>query len=153
MEPSPPEPMPSPTPSELKKQLIAAGLEIFRVQGNRVHLADRVRENLIMDAGVAAVATDPLAVRIVVRSQASHYPGETPDQLFGRARSLAAASEARGYLEVEATVVPVRDPGGGPTTLDTWYELVYSRVMPDVQAAIDEAKRVLPVEKFVKGGQ
>src|SRR5262249_41968999 len=46
--------MPSVTPSELKKQLIAAGLEIFRVQGNRVHLADRVRENLIMDGGVSA---------------------------------------------------------------------------------------------------
>src|SRR5262245_29782362 len=100
--------MPLPTPNELKKQLIAAGLEIFRVQGQRVHLADRVRENLIMESGVAAVAADPPAVRLVVRAQASHFPGESPDQLFRRAREMAAASEARGYREVETTVVPVK---------------------------------------------
>jgi hypothetical protein len=138
--------MPSPTPSELKKQLIAAGFEIFRVQGNRVHLADRVRENLMMDAGVAAVASDPPAVRLVVRSQASHFAGETPDQLFGRARSLAAASVARGYYEVEATVVPVRDPGGGPTTLDTWYEVAYEKVVTDAEL-VAELRYALGVEK------
>ena len=138
--------MPTPNPTELKKQLIAAGLEIFRVQGNRVHLADRVRENLIMDGGVAAVASDPLAVRLVVRAQASQFGGETPDQLFARARSLAAASEARGYSEVDATVVPVRDPGGGPTTLDTWYEVSYEKVVAE-DDLIAELRYALGVEK------
>jgi hypothetical protein len=138
--------MPSPTPSELKKQLIALGFEIFRVQGNRVHLADRVRENLIMDGGVAAVASDPLTVRLVVRAQASHFPGDTPDQLFGRARSLAAASEARGYREVETTVVPVRDPGGGPTTLDTWYEVAYEKTVTE-EELVAELRYALGVEK------
>jgi hypothetical protein len=138
--------MPSPTPSELKKQLIALGLEIFRVQGNRVHLADRVRENLIMDGGVAAVASDPLAVRLVVRAQASHFAGDTPDQLFGRARSLAQASEARGYREVETTVVPVRDPGGGPGTLDTWYEVAYEKTVTEEELVV-ELRYALGVEK------
>ncbi len=68
--------MPSPSPSELKKQLILAGFEIFRVQGNRIHLADRVRENLIMDGGVAAVVAEQLAVRFVVKAQSSQFPGE-----------------------------------------------------------------------------
>ena len=143
--------MSSPTPNELKKQLIAAGLEIFRVQGNRVHLADRVRENLIMDGGVAAVATDPPAVRLTVRAQASRFTGEAPDQLFSRARSLAAPSQSRGYLEVEATVVAIRDPGGGPSTLDTWYEVAYEKVVAE-EDLIDELKYALGVEKAASTG-
>ncbi|HVU04452.1 MAG TPA: hypothetical protein VHE30_21995 [Polyangiaceae bacterium] len=143
--------MASPTPSELKKELIAAGLEIFRVQGNRVHLADRVRENLIMDSGVAAVATDPLAVRLVLRAQASHFPGETPDQLFGRARGLAGGSVQRGYAETEATVVPIRDPGGGPGTLDTWYEVVFERVVSRADL-VEELRYALSVEKAASTG-
>jgi len=143
--------MPSPSPTELKKQLIAAGLEIFRVQGNRVHLADRVRENLIMDGGVAAVASDPLSVRLVVRAQASHFAGESPEQLFGRARGLATASEQRGYVEVDTAVVPIRDPGGGPGTLDTWYEVSYEKaVSPDELVA--ELRYALGVEKAAGTG-
>jgi hypothetical protein len=129
--------MPTPTPSELKRQLVAAGLEIFRVHGSRVHLADRVRENLIMDSGVAAVAGDPLQVRLVVRAQASHFPGESPDQLFTRARQLAAQSAERGYLEVETTVVPIKDPGGGPQTLDTWFEVAYEKSVADGELVVE----------------
>lgn len=143
--------MPSPTPIELKKQLIAAGLEIFRVQGNRVHLADRVRENLIMDGGVAAIAADPPGVRLVVRAQASHFVGETPDQLFERARSLAAPSRALGYSETEAMVVPIRDPGGGPTTLDTWYEVAYEKSVGDGDL-VAELRYALGVEKAASTG-
>jgi hypothetical protein len=143
--------MPSPTPSELKKQLIAAGLEIFRVQGNRVHLADRVRENLIMDGGVAAVAGEPLSVRLVVRAQASLFSGESPEQLFGRARTLAAPSVQRGYLEVDTAVVPIRDPGGGPGTLDTWYEVTYEKPVSEDEL-VAELRYALGVEKAAGTG-
>jgi hypothetical protein len=138
--------MPSPTPSELKKQLISAGLEIFRVQGARVHLADRVRENLIMDSGVAAVASDPPAVRLVVRAQASHFPGESHDDLFRRARALASGSEGRGYRETDTTVVPVKDPGGGPQTLDTWFEVAYEKAVAP-EDLVAELGYALGVEK------
>ena len=143
--------MPSLTPSELKKQLIAAGLEIFRVQGSRIHLADRVRENLIMDGGVSAVVGDPLVVRLVVRAQSSHFPGESADQLFGRARGVAARSEARGYSEVGTTVVAINDPGGGPNTLDTWYEVAYEKAV-DPGDLLDELKYALGVEKTASTG-
>src|SRR5262249_39340298 len=109
--------MASPSPNDLKKRLIASGLEIFRVQAARIHLADRVRDNLIMDSGVAAVAASPPAVRLVFRAQSTHFPGESPDKLFGRARLLALESQRRGYQEVETMVVPIKDPGGGPSTL------------------------------------
>jgi hypothetical protein len=141
----------SPTPNELKKQLTLAGLEVFRIQGSRVCLADRVRENLIMDSGVSAVVGDPLVVRFVVRAQASHFPGQTAEKLFGMARKIAAESEARGYREVETAVVPIKDPGGGPGTLDTWYEVAYE---VEVQPAglIDELKYALGVEKYANAG-
>ena len=143
--------MPSLTPSELKKQLIAAGLEIFRVQGNRIHLADRVRENLIMDGGVAAIAGDPLMVRFVVRAQSSQFPGESADQLFGRARNAASASAPRGYREVETLVVNINDPGGGPQTLDTWYEVAYEKSV-EPSELVDELRYALGVEKSASTG-
>jgi hypothetical protein len=143
--------MPSVTPTELKKQLIAAGLEIFRVQGNRIHLADRVRENLIMDGGVAAIVGEPLAVRFVVRAQSSHFPGESEDQLFGRARGAASASTPRGYHEVETAVVPINDPGGGPQTLDTWYEVAYEKPV-EANDLLTELRYALGVEKTASTG-
>jgi hypothetical protein len=143
--------MPRHTPSELKKQLIAAGLEIFRVQGNRIHLADRVRENLIMDGGVWAVVDEPLTVRFVVRAQSSHFPGESADQLFRRARGLASPSESRGYREVETAVVSINDPGGGPQTLDTWYEVSYEKAVA-AEELLDELKYALAVEKTTSTG-
>lgn len=143
--------MPSLTPSELKKQLTAAGLEIFRVQGNRIHLADRVRENLIMDGGVAAVAGDPLVVRFVVRAQSSQFPGESADQLFGRARDAASASAPRGYREVGTSIVHINDPGGGPQTLDTWYEVAYEKPVEPGEL-VDELKYALGVEKSASTG-
>jgi hypothetical protein len=143
--------MPSLTPSELKKQLIAAGLEIFRVQGNRIHLADRVRENLIMDGGVCAVVGEPLVVRLVVRAQSSHFPGESADQLFSRARGVAARSEPRGYREAGTAVVSINDPGGGPQTLDTWYEVAYEKPV-DAKELLDELRYALGVEKTASTG-
>jgi hypothetical protein len=138
--------MPVPTPIELKKQLIAAGFEIFRVQGTRVHLAERVRENLIMDGGVAAVAGETLAVRLIVRAQASHFPGETPDQLFMHARALAAPSTANGYREVDTKVVIINDPGGSTTTLDTWYEISFEKPVAEGDL-VAELRYALGVEK------
>jgi hypothetical protein len=141
----------SPTPNELKKQLTQAGLEVFRVQGFRVCLADRVRENLIMDSGVSAIVGDPLVVRFVVRAQANHFPGETPENLFGLARKLAEKSQERGYREVETAVVPIKDPGGGPGTLDTWYEVAFELEVEHEQL-LDELRYALGVEKSVDAG-
>ena len=130
---------------------MAAGFEIFRVQGSRVHLADRVRENLIMDSGVAVAAGSPFVVRVVFRAQSSHFPGEGAEPLFGRAKALAGSSEARGYREVDTTVVPVKDPGGGPATLDTWYEVAYERSV-DEKDLEGELRYALGVEKTASTG-
>lgn len=45
--------MPLTSPVELKRALVREGFEIYRTAGRFVLLADRVRDNLIMDSGVA----------------------------------------------------------------------------------------------------
>jgi hypothetical protein len=116
--------MPGP-PSTLKKALVAEGFEIYRSSPNQVTLADRVRDNLLMDSGVAVMQGENLAVRVVLRAQASNFPGESPDALFGRARGLSGELTGRGYHEVTADNVPVQDPSDRTRTLDTWYEVSY----------------------------
>lgn len=116
--------MPGP-PSALKKALIAEGFEIYRTSSNQVTLADRVRDNLLMDSGVAVVQGESLAVRVVLRAQASNFPGEGPEGLFARARALSVELASRGYQEVAADSVPVQDPSDRSRTLDTWHEVSY----------------------------
>jgi hypothetical protein len=148
-----------PSIQELKKTLMAAGLEIFRTRPDAVHLAERPRPNQILDAGISvrpAGAEHPAGsyeLRVVLRCQRSDFPRETPDQLWQRVRDLAKAEvTSTGFGEIEHRELPVADPGDKTRTLDVWYELVFSRVLPDLQGAIDEAKRVLLVEKFVEKG-
>lgn len=138
--------MSSSKPTALKTRLVSAGFEIFRVRGNQIRLADRVRENLIMDSGVSAVAGERLAVRIILKAQANQFPGESEAQLFERARKMAGPLHDRGYVEVEATVVPVDDPGGGDATLDTWYELAWERAVDESELA-EELRYALALEK------
>src|SRR4051812_44891039 len=115
-----------PTPAEIKKALLAAGFEIYRTRGDVVHVADRVRENLLMDSGVFIRATGP-TVGFVVRAQRNDFPGEPEDRLFERARALGASAVARGYGEVDTQLRKVFDPGDPERTLDTWCEVSFEK--------------------------
>jgi len=134
-------------PSALKKALIAEGFEIYRTSPTQVTLADRVRDNLLMDSGVAVVQGESTAVRVVLRAQASNFPGEAPEGLFGRARELSDALIGRGYLEIAADAVPVQDPSDRSRTLDTWYEVSYSLTLPDEGTLYDELRFALGLNK------
>ncbi len=83
------------TVAEIKKALVAAGLEIYRTRGQVITLADRVRENLLMDAGAFVGVGEALRVGLVIRAQASDFPGEAEAQLFERARAVAARGDPR----------------------------------------------------------
>lgn len=131
---------------ELKKRLAAAGFEVFRVVGPRIHLADRVRDNLIMDSGVSAMAS-PLAVRFVARAAQSSYVSEAEDALFERARGVAETAASRGYREVETTVARIEDPGGGGATLETWFEVTFEKQVASEDQLIDELRFALGLEK------
>jgi len=134
-------------PSALKKSLVAEGFEIYRTSPTWVSLADRVRDNLLMDAGVAAVEGDVPGVRVIVRARAGDFPGETPETLFDRARALGDELRQKGYREVAAEAVPVPDPGDRSRTLDTWYEVSFERAVADEPELFAELRYALGVPK------
>ena len=145
--------MPNPTPQELKKLLIAEGLEIYRTLPDRVVIADRVRDNLIMDSGVSAISRDQgMAVRVVFRAQSSDFQGETPQGLMGHARRLAQHMTSSGYAEVAADEVPIHDPGDRTRVLDTWYEVSFERPVADAIELVSELRAALEWSKVAARG-
>jgi hypothetical protein len=137
--------MPDPSSIELKRILLSHGFEIYRTTQDAVVLADRVRDNLLMDSGVAAKLLPALAVRLVVRAEALQFPGEQAEELLSRARALAQA--AAEYREVDTRVVPIHDPGDRSLTLDTWYEVWMERRVGDVDELCSELRRALSFER------
>ena len=128
---------PNLTPQEIKQTLIDAGLEVYRTTGEEVIVADRVRDNLILDSGVRVRAGDPMEVRLIMGLRQTQYPNEPPDALFGRLRELAAEAVGKGFAEVDAKQAPVNDPADAKKRLDTFFELVFSKREPDRAAMLD----------------
>lgn len=144
-----------PSIQDLKRQLVAAGLEIYRTRPDAVHLAERPRDNQILDAGISVRPAGPpdgaLEVRVVMRAQRSDFPREPVESLYERVRQLAATEVlGTGFTEIETREQSMLDPGDKSKTLDMWYELVFSKVLGDLDTAVAEVKRVLPLDKFVK---
>lgn len=145
--------MPPPTPQELKKLLMSAGFEVYRTLADRVVLADRVRDNLIMDSGVSALSQDGrLGVRVVFRAQGCDFQGESPEGLIAHARRLGQQSLSHGYSEVGTSVVPIHDPGDKSRLLDTWYEVAFERSVSDEGELVPELKASLEWQKIATRG-
>jgi hypothetical protein len=119
--------MPSARVQEVKKLLTSSGYIVYRSGPDVVHLAERVRENLIMDANVSVVTEPQLRVRVITRAQRTDFPSshETPESLFDRAREIGIAAMARGFREVAAEAVPQLDPGDPKRVLDVWYQVTF----------------------------
>jgi hypothetical protein len=131
----------------LKKALVEAGLEVFRTRGDEIVLAERPRENLIMDSGVRLRAGDPLEVRLVLRVQKADFPNEDDGTLFERVRRLGAQAIGLGFAEVGTSVTRVTDPGDPERTLDTFYEVTYSKPAGALADALVELKIALGLPK------
>jgi hypothetical protein len=139
--------MPSFSPQQLKKALTAAGFEVFRTLGDEVVLAERVRENLIMDSGVRLKALSPLEVKLVVRALKSDFPNEDEVRLFERARLVAAPAFEGGFREVATLVHPVHDPADPERTLDTFYEVVLAKNVDELEGAFAALRFALSLHK------
>jgi hypothetical protein len=139
------------TPQQLKKTLVANGFEVFRTLPDEVVLAERVRENLILDSGVrvAPLANGGLQVRLVLRAQKADFPSEDDDALFARARKLAEPAIQSGFAEVSTAVTAVKDPADASRTLDTFYEVNLMQEVASVDDAVAVIKFVLSLEKAV----
>jgi len=139
--------MPPPNPSELKKLLLAEGFEVYRTLGDQIVLADRVRDNLIMDSGVAARLGDVPSVRFVVRAQGGDFPNDSTAAIFDRARQMAQDALGRGYREISANSVEVRDPGDDSQTLDVWHEVAFEKALANEAELVAELRYALSLEK------
>ncbi len=143
------------TPQQLKKALVASGFEVFRTLPEEVVLAERVRENLILDSGVRVAPIDggnKLQVRLVLRAQRADFPNEDEPSLFARVRKLAEPAIAKGFAEVSTAVTAVKDPADASRTLDTFYEVNLSHDVATVEDAVPVIKFVLSLEKAVGHG-
>ena len=142
-----PEPLPPNASSHIKRALVDAGFEIFRTRGDEIVLAERPRENLIMDSGVRLRVSEPLEVRVVLRAQKADFPSDDDSNLFDRVRRLGASTLADGFAEINATMTRVADPGDASRTLDTFYEITYTKVADALSEAILEMKQAMRIEK------
>jgi hypothetical protein len=132
--------------SDIKRALREAGVEIYRTRDEVVHVADRVRENLIMDAHIRVRAEQP-AVLFYVRAEQTDFPGEADDALFDRARRCGDAAIERGFHEARAFVTEVPDPGNPERTLDRWFQVQFEKPVEDIASAVAEVRFALEIEK------
>lgn len=139
------------TPQQLKKALVASGFEVFRTLPDEVVLAERVRENLILDSGVrlAPLTDGKFQVRLVLRAQRADFPNEDETNLFERVRTLAEPAIAHGFAEVATAVTAVTDPADATRTLDTFYEVKLAHDVATVEDAVPILRFVLGLEKAV----
>jgi hypothetical protein len=133
------------TPQQVKRLLVDAGFEVFRTRGDEVMLAERPRENLILDSLVSLKCGPPLTVRAVFRAQKSSFQHDDAPQLFRRVRDLA--SLAVGFEEHSAHVVPVSDPGDSSHVLDEFYDVVVAAEASSLDAAIDLLRQAIGFDK------
>jgi hypothetical protein len=139
------------TPQQLKKALLASGFEVFRTLPTEVVLAERVRENLILDSGVriAPLEGGKLQVRLVLRAQKADFPNDDDAALFDRVRKLAEPAITKGFSEQSTGVRAVSDPGDATRTIDTFYEVFLSQDVASVEDAVPVLKLALSLEKAV----
>ena len=135
-----------PTPAEIKKALLQAGVEVYRTRSDGVHVAERVRENLLMDSGIV-VGAEPLRITFVVRAQRNDFPGAADEHLFERARGQARPAAARGYCERGTSLREVTDPGDSQRTLDTWCEVQFEKTVASLDLVAGEVGFILSLEK------
>ncbi len=124
------------TPQELKKALISAGHEVFRTLGQEIVLADRARENLVLDSGVRVRVHDDggFEVRVILGMRKSLHPTDAESVLYDRIRELAKDLSSDGFIEAHAAPRSIPDPADAAKTLDTFCEVIFTKRVDSLDA-------------------
>lgn len=139
------------TVQELKKALVQAGFDVYRTRGDDVHLAERPRENLIMEAGV--VVNVGLSVRVVTRAQRNDFPHESDEHLLARARSLGSSAVARGFEESAHQTRSLHDPGDDSKVIDVWHEITFAKGSSTLEELLSDVQFAVKLEKCATGNE
>ncbi len=132
---------------EIKQSLVESGLEVYRTTGQEVIVADRVRDNLILDSGVRVRAGDKMSVCVIMGLRRGQFPNESDDQVFERLRKLTASASAHGFSEERSGTSAVNDPADAERTLDTFFEVVLVKSAADKAGMLDLVRFALDVAK------
>jgi len=121
---------------------------VYRTENDSVVIAERVRENLILDSGVR-VGGEPLRVAFEASAQLSHHPGLDRESLFSKARQLGEAARDRGYAEVNTDLRDLPDPNDPERVLDQQAVVVFAREVTDLDAAMADVAFALGLDRHV----
>jgi hypothetical protein len=133
---------------DLKRALVGAGLEVFRVREDEVHLAERQNVQL-MEAGVRARGGAKPQVAVVARAQRSDSPAASDHALYDAIRKQVNELLAAGYVEASAAAREIRSVSDHAHVLDVWYEVTLVRAVESLEEAVTEVQRALRVERYV----
>lgn len=132
---------------QVKKELIDAGLEIYRTKPSELEIAERVRLH-IMDSGVRV--RDDLTVVFTARSQRSDFPSVAAETLFEKVRAVVGEPALqRGYVEENSQTVDVKDPMDDEKILDVWHEVIYAKPADELASVIEEVRWALGLDRYV----
>ncbi len=133
---------------ELKRNLVIAGLEVFRTRGDEVHLAERQNVQL-MEAGVRVRGGAAPCVTVVVRAQRNDAPALAPEAMLDAVRARSAPLRDAGYAEVSSGAREIRSVSDPSQLLDVWFEVVWQRAVSTQEEAVAEARRCMSAERYV----
>ncbi len=139
------------TPKELKKELTARGLLVYRTLADGVALAEYERENLLVDAGIRVLAVPDLGLEIRFRVEQHAFPGEPDPKLYERARKLAQQARLFGLLECHVERTPQPSASDPERVMDTFFDVVYRSVASDLDQLVAHAKQALASPRSLGG--
>ncbi len=136
--------------AETKKLLTARGWMVYRTVGEAVLLAERVRDNLIMEAYVSVHVGDPVLVRFAARAQRADFPSssETEASLLERARKMGEPALRWGFREQRTEVEAITDPMDPGRSLDTWYQVHFEKAVTTEEALLEAVEQAMGLEKI-----
>jgi hypothetical protein len=138
------------TPQELKQSLVAGGLEVYRTTGAEVRLAERPRENLILDSGVKVASEgSQFVVTVVFRAEKTAHPDLRDTGIFSRVAMSALLAEDHGFVETDRALKRIEDPSNPGRVLDTFYEITMVMGCNDIASALDLVRFALALERSV----
>ncbi len=137
------------TLDSLKQALGDAGFEIYRIDGDDIRVAERVRMHL-MESGVVVCCDDTPHVALTVRGQRSDFPSINESELFDRVRdTFAPQMSERGFEERSASTREINNPADDSQLLDVWFEITFVRAASDASSVVDDVRWALSVSKCI----